>query len=445
MPRTIFRSGPIFVTVRYLWQKHPEGPYYYRRRVPKELAAGVGKTFIVQSLRTRDKVLAARRIAQLVRRDDEQWHRMRNGLVPETDREHAVALLESFQLEAVPFAEQEGSSELARDVFIEHLERKVPGGEHPVNHLKDHELRALSILNGKEQFTLSDAERVYLKGRDGLEVRPDNRKLRNTVDASFDLVIDIIGDRTLDKCRRKDVSEVIAVALTGKIKTATVKRRLGVVRAAVNELIREYELADVRNPFGDFKIPKLGEDSEERGSLDAEQIKALREYVEGTDTDTANIIGLLLDTGARIAEIAGLRRDDVVLDAAIPHIVIHENPFRRLKTKSSKRKVPLVGGALSAAKRAYAKTEGDFLFERYVADNRVKNDGASAAVNKVLKRLDSGTAHWLRHTMKTRLRNANVPEPRANEIQGWARQSVADQYGEQTALANLEQDLQRTL
>lgn len=432
------------MTVRYLWQKHSEGPYYYRRRVPKELTKAIGKTYIVQSLRTRDKVLAAKRIAHLVRRDDEQWHRMRNGLVPETDREQAVELLERFQLDAIPFSEQE-AADLARDVFIEHLERKVPANEHPVDHLEAHEFRALSILNGQEQFTLSDAKRVYLKSRDGLEVRPDNRKLRNTVDAAFDLVIGVIGDRLIKKCRRRDVSEVIAVALAGQSKTTTIKRKLGVVRAAVNELIREYELADVRNPFNDFKIPKLGEDSDERVSLDAEQVKVLREYVESTDSDTANIIGLLLDTGARISEIAGLRREDVMLDVEVPHIIIHVNPFRRLKTKASRRKVPLVGSALSAATRALERAESDFLFTRYVGENRVKNDGASAAVNKVLKRLKCGTAHCLRHTMKTRLRNADIPEPRANEIQGWARQSVADHYGEQTALKNLQSDLLKTL
>ncbi len=80
-----------------------------------------------------------------------------------------------------------------------------------------------------------------------------------------------------------------------------------------------------------------------------------------------------------------------------------------------------------------------------MSESGVKNDAASAAVNKVMKRLDCEIAHWMRHTMRTRLRNADVPEPRAKEIQGWSRESVADQYGEQTALRNLKKDLLKTI
>ncbi len=182
-------------------------------------------------------------------------------------------------------------------------------------------MRAISILKGDEQFTLSDAKRVYLKKRNGLEVRQDNRKLRNMADSAFDLVISYIGDREFKRYRRTDVTSVIQSALTAKLKTTTIKRRLGVVRAAVNDLIKEYELDDTRNPFNDFDIPNLGEDATELSSLDTDQVKTLRGYVGATSTDTANIMGLLLDTGSRIAEVVGLWCDDIVLDAEIPHVV----------------------------------------------------------------------------------------------------------------------------
>ncbi len=434
------------MTVRHLWQKHPEGPFYYRRRVPKELVPAVGKTYIVEALRTRDKTLAAKRILMLTRRDDEQWFRMRSGLVPEGDREKAEDLLGSHGLAPIPFAEQ-WDKEINYDVFIERMERKVPGDEHPSDHLDSHELRALDILKGSETYTLADAKRVYLKKRDCLEVRPDNRKTRNMVDSAFDLVFDNLGDRDITKYRRRDVSEVIQIALAAGLKTTSVRRRLSVVRAAINDLVREYEVDDIqRNPFADFEIPKLGEDSDERSSLDAKQVQAIRTYIAEKDSDTANIIGMLLDTGARIAEVVGLWSDDVVLDADVPHIVLHKNPLRRLKTKASVRKLPLVGDALACAKRAMKASAGDqHLFSRYMSTGGVKNDAASAAVNKVLKRLECETAHWLRHTMRTRLRNADVPEPRAKEIQGWSRESIAEQYGEQTALRNLQADLLKTL
>ena len=51
----------------------------------------------------------------------------------------------------------------------------------------------------------------------------------------------------------------------------------------------------------------------------------------------------LLDTGCRLAEIAGLLKSDVFLDDDIPHIVIRPHPHRRFKNRTSERVVPLVG------------------------------------------------------------------------------------------------------
>ena len=75
----------------------------------------------------------------------------------------------------------------------------------------------------------------------------------------------------------------------------------------------------------------------------------------------------------------------------------------------------------------------------------VKNDAASAEMRKVTGRLGCETPHWLRHTMRTRLRNANVPDPRINEIGGWARQSISEGYGVQTALELMQEDLEKSL
>ena len=47
--------------------------------------------------------------------------------------------------------------------------------------------------------------------------------------------------------------------------------------------------------------------------------------------------------------------------------------------------------------------------------------------------------------MCTRLCSADVPQVRTQELQGWSRVSIADQYGEQTALRSLQVDLLNTL
>jgi len=464
----VFDSGALRVTVRFSWQKRPNGPWYYRRVYPKDIAQyferigqPVPKCHVV-SLKTYDLKEAAKLIIRLARQDDVEWERIRRGLSPKSGYRAAESLLLDFGIDtqnleayrrgyADTLDEVTGCAvvsglmdtrEANADAFLDYLRSKVSGDDAPASYLKEHEMTALHLLNGTYEYRLSDALRHYLEKRDAAG---DKKKVNDT-NRAFALVMEPLGDKPLDKYRRREVQEAIRKALADGLKTASIRKRLGTVRAAVNDLIRDYELADIRNAFERFEIPKLGEDAAERDSLTPHQLLTLREYVRSTAGATSNMIGLLMDTGARLSEIGGLWVQDVSLDTPIPHVLIHENPMRRLKTKASRRTIPLVGEALLSAQRAVAEAAGGkYLFPRYMSDEGFRNDNASAALRKVMGRLDCQTPHWLRHTMRTRLRDADVPEPRAKEIQGWSRDSVADQYGKQTALKNLRADLLKTL
>ena len=98
-------------------------------------------------------------------------------------------------------------------------------------------------------------------------------------------------------------------------------------------------------------------------------------------------MALISDTGMRLSEAAGLAREDIVLDADIPHVIILPHPWRRLKTKGSERTLPLVGGSLWAAERALEASQHSppYLFPRYCNDKGCKANSASAALNKWLK------------------------------------------------------------
>jgi integrase len=448
MPNVLHRSGALTVTIDYLWQKHTKGPYYYRRRIPKDISPRIGKQMRQVALKTYDKMAAAKMINSLATADDIYWHQLREGTGLGGAREDAETLLERFNLQPEPLAEQNFPyTDIGHELFIEALEAKVPGDAGSIQpYLADAELRALAILQGRESFTLSDARQVYLKKRDAITPNEINKRTHNTTVLAFNLVINVTGDSEIKRLRRRDVTLVIKKAQEQGLKTTSIRRRLNTIRAAINDLIREYELSDVRNAFAEFEIPNYGKDEEKRDGLNDTQLKRLRDYVNHNDGGTTNIIGLLLDTGARISEIVGMQRGDVVLDAETPHIVIKENRLRRLKTKASRRKVPLVGCALLAAQRAIKTASDDYLFPRYMTGERVKNDSASATVNKALSKLECGTAHQMRHTMKTRLANSDLPLDRLEEIQGWrSRDTMAHRYGEQTALKNMQEGLLRSL
>jgi integrase len=181
------------------------------------------------------------------------------------------------------------------------------------------------------------------------------------------------------------------------------------------------------------------------------------------DDELRHIASILIDTGARLAEIVGLRTDDVFLDGPVPYILIRPNEAlgRTLKTAASERCVPLVGAALWGAERAMTgKTAGRWLFPRYAADNDIQADTASASLNKWLRTLLRSasvapgqpavpvvkkTCHSFRHSMRDRLRAAGVDEEMKNAIGGWAKSGEGQKYGSGHGLAQLHREMQKAL
>ena len=81
-------------------------------------------------------------------------------------------------------------------------------------------------------------------------------------------------------------------------------------------------------------------------------IRKVQSECRAIDDDMRWLIALISDTGMRLAEGAGLLKEDLVgLDTGQPYVLITKHPWRNLKTASSERKIPLVGEALWAAKR----------------------------------------------------------------------------------------------
>ena len=107
-------------------------------------------------------------------------------------------------------------------------------------------------------------------------------------------------------------------------------------------------------------IPKEGEDATKRSVFTTEQLRIIAKACRAEDDDRQHIAALLMDTGARLAEIVGLRVEDVDLLDPVPFIHIRPNGKlgRTLKTPQSERRVPLVGEALWAARQAVGNVQG---------------------------------------------------------------------------------------
>ena len=134
-------------------------------------------------------------------------------------------------------------------------------------------------------------------------------------------------------------------------------------------------------------------------------------------------------------------KKDVTEEAGLYVINIKENRIRRLKTDSSERSLPVVSeSAAEALQTLLGLSKGNpYLFPRYVNGGVLKASGASNTLCKYLKANYSGkTVHCLRHSMRDRLRDADVPLEAIDQIGGWSHVgAVGANYGKRYSISTL--------
>jgi integrase len=127
-------------------------------------------------------------------------------------------------------------------------------------------------------------------------------------------------------------------------------------------------------------------------------------------------------TGARLDEIAGLRREDVRTVDGVLCFDIRPHEGRRLKNDASRRLVPVHPALIEAG------------FTVDVLPFKSSGHYYSKRVNPWMRK-ETGiddpklSFHSARHTFKDRLRAARVPEPIQRALMGHGTDGVADGYG----------------
>ena len=211
----------------------------------------------------------------------------------------------------------------------------------------------------------------------------------------------------------------------------TVERVFSSVRSIINITKSEYGI-EGQNAFSRTYWPETN-GSETRQPLPIDLIRKVQTICKETDDDLRWLVALLSDTGMRLGEATGLLKSDIILDTDIPYINLQPHDWRRLKTKGSERKVPLVGFSLWACKRILAnKNDSIYAFSRYTNEIKCNANSASASLNKWLKEqlTEEYVIHGFRHSMRDRLRAADVNPEIIDDICGWSSQSVGQSYGD---------------
>jgi integrase len=150
--------------------------------------------------------------------------------------------------------------------------------------------------------------------------------------------------------------------------------------------------------------------------------------LDGMNDQERCILMVVINTGARLSEVAGLRAEEICLDHSVPHLSFQ--PIgRQLKSSNASRSIPLLGIALDAMRQF---PEG---FPRY----RENSASLSAAMNKFLRsnalmETPRHTIYSLRHAFEDRMLDARIDERIRRDLMGHAL--GRERYGLGASLAH---------
>lgn len=416
---------------------------YYQRGIPKDLQDRFeGKKIIKIKLDPYSKQSIASQVQSYTHNHTVLFEALRDdpNMVASEQKIAALTLLSSYRLKAgdgkiIDLVASNDPSVLDDPVFIQSANfyadfqaKEENGTLTSVDHL------AHQMLRTPLPMVLSEVLDVYFKNHTKGHVEAYRAKVKLVWDKLIELIQDIplvTLNRTLaKKYRDLRLEQTKGKVNKTKIKTTTVNREINQIKAVITTVIREEDL-DIANPFESLTISGLGEDADNREPFDVSELTTLLNACKRNFDQTRKILTVQALTGARISEIAGLRRKDFI-EGDIPFITIKPYVNRSLKTKESKRSVPLVGLALTAVQEQIKSLskEDVFLFPQYCTVTGVNGNAISATANKYIKSLGiDKTTHSLRHSMRDLLRDAQVTSDIAHEIGGWGHQVIGDRYG----------------
>ncbi|AOZ69951.1 hypothetical protein LPB142_11965 [Rhodobacter xanthinilyticus] len=438
--------------------KHVErtksGGFQYRRRVPKAVSGIITKREFKGKLGDTEKealkawpgfhAKVEREIAAAKRRLATAEAALRS------DASDSAAYAEALRRRAdlIAAGETEEGAALVADIMAD----SYPQDEYEPQGVPAVERHTINLLRlGPDRYmapdpTLGDALSLYCKEHLREDDPATDSRVVGLAKRVVGAAINALGkDPLLTSITREDARKVRDEMLdrvknTGrgvgeKVSPATVGRELSIIAAVVNFAKVEFGLSDAfQNPFS--KLPVAGgqkgrrvKRADKRDPLPPEVLAGVRARVIAMANPELVLIWRILEgTGARIAEVSGLRVEDVVLSTEFPHIRIEANEVRTLKTDASRRVVPLVGDALRAAREAVGRSRsGDMLFSLY--GRKRGSDAASAALMKHVRAVTTDpkhVIHSLRHNMKDRLVEAEVSSLDQNLILGHAVEGVGD-------------------
>ena len=184
-------------------------------------------------------------------------------------------------------------------------------------------------------------------------------------------------------------------------------------------------------------LTSLRSDATKRRSFTPSELELYEVAVRAKSIPEISLIGLLMIyTGCRTGEAAGLQVKDISLTSNTPHIKIRNNKFRKLEKGGLERSVPLVTPLLDALRKYQMPSDPDAgVFGAYAP--RSSMDNVSTQLNKLIRDVMKVSdpelvSYSTRHTFKDRGRAARVSPAVYDYLQGHKTtqsSAIAMRYG----------------
>jgi len=424
------------------------GVWQYRRAVPPRLRSLIGSHEVKRTLGTGDLQVAQRRWQTVKAEVDRLFTEAEAGLknpsvaayraVEELRQERAARPAtddeeDALNLHLTTLLERDNLDPARRAVLEGLLKRDTAGGE---------DNPPLSVL-----FDRYHAERK-LPPKTKLEWDAVLRRFTATVG----------GDLPVRSITQGHVRSFKTALLATKGRTgttlsgATVKKSLGALASVLSWAKREGYLT--ANPAegittaiakGDPEERRLPYDADDLKKLfSAEAVEARRSPFSGVRPAKASPANhwlpfLALFTGGRLEELGQLRVTDVRHEDGIDYLAIEPGDGKRLKTKSSRRNVPIHPELVRAGFLEYVHRQRQEGHERLFPELRATSYGSlTAAWSKFWGRhaRELGvtdkrkTYHSFRHAFKDACRRAGIAEEVHDALTGHSNGGVGRSYGQ---------------
>lgn len=387
------------------------GWYYFYKRVPTHVSEYDSKNFVRISLKTKDKFEAQKKAVIYEEEYNKFWQSLiqRGVRADEADYKRAIAIAHTYG-----FAYKNVNDIANTSSFREIIER-ISQAASPKTPIKAK--KALLGMVDVSDTLLSECESLFWEQcADRFSNKSSHQitKYKNPRNRALTEFIQVVGDKELASIERKDIllfHTWLLEQIEQGINADTANKKMRHIKDILRTVSNSKEI-----PFNEdilfarirFKLTHRSRPPFEAEFIQNELLPGLNKLNE----DARLFVYAMADTGAREAELAGLTKEDIFLDAEIPYIWIRPKDKRELKTRHSERQIPLVGTALYAFKQ---RPNG---FNRYK-----EADSISALVNKYLSNnklrpTPEHSLYSLRHTFKDRLRDILAPEEIIDQLMG---------------------------